>query len=1056
MLPRLLTIPWVTHPCYHWRLLGLLLGILINLLLFTTPSLHAATVTVSNTNDSGPGSLRQLLADTAPGDTLLFAASLSGQTMLLSTTITLTQDVTISGALLSNPLTLSGNRAIRVLAINPGVTSHLTGLIIADGYSQEGGGLYNQGTVTLHSVHFDRNKASRGGGIYNSQQMTITHSSLSHNQGSREDWWFGYGGAITNVGALHVRDSTFSENGAYFGGGIYSTGMLTITHSTFRQNMAAYGGGTYAFGGIVEESTFLNNQAFQMGGGIYTHADTAIHHSTFIANKAGIGSAIRYFSPVVVKNSTFSANEGSVLSNSGSMIAGGELWLYNSTLIGNHASTIIDVGGGFHLYNTVIAHSDGRDCWRIPTTNINSFSMDGTCATTLNGDPRVGPLQYYKDRPPTFILLPDSPAIDAGDNNTCQATDQSGNARPTDGNGDGVATCDIGAVERQPVRNSPEIYLRGNEQWIRNGDSTPTAADYTDFGQTSHPYDTLTRTFVISNVGAIDLTDVSVLITGSHAIDFAVTLPPNEQIGAGNSGLLQLTFHAAAPGKRQAIVEVYGNQQQTPLSTFAISGRDCRETLTVTTNANDGPGSLREALVDLCNGGTITFAETMTGQNIPLEDPLTLAKNLRLEGSAPAAAVTISGQDEVRVITVNAGVAATLHRLIIADGRSMDGYGSGIYNLGSLTITNSTIMNNFTPGFTKDRRFPPNTMGGGIYNGGQLSISNSTLTGNRTQVTSGINGGGAIFNAINVTGQLTITNSTIIHNGANWGGGLMGTATLYNTIIAGSTRGEDCRSNQPITGANYLIADGSCGATRTGDPMLGPLQDNGDGILTHALLPGSPAIDAADAAACPPTDQRGIARPLDGNGDGFAVCDLGAVEAPPVATPTPTPTATETPIPTITPTATGTPTPPAVNTVAPLPPPTPTATPTSERPPCPRGAAVEPLLSPTDQLSQTIVVNAPAAATVQVTTISGTFDAVTTDPYQVPITLLPNQRHPLTVTLAYGRLGGSPPILCQEVRTVDKLGTPLIIVQQPLPTPVPTAPPQPTPHTVYLPLVQSQ
>ena len=466
--------------------------------------------------------------------------------------------------------------------------------------------------------------------------------------------------------------------------------------------------------------------------------------------------------------------------------------------------------------------------------------------------------------------------------------------------------------------------------------------------------------------------------------------------------------------------------------------------------------SLGEALVDLCNGGTITFAETMTGQNIPLEDPLTLAKNLRLDGSAPGVAVTISGHDEVRVIMVNAGVAATLHRLIIADGRSLDGYGSGIYNLGSLTITNSTIMNNFTPGFTTDMRYPPNAMGGAIYNGGQLSISNSTLTGNRTQVTSGINGGGAIFNAINMTGELTITNSTIIHNGANWGGGLMGTATLYNTIIAGSTRGEDCRSNQPITGANYLIADGSCGATRTGDPMLGPLQDNGGGILTHALLPGSPAIDAADAAACPSTDQRGSARPLDGNGDGFAVCDLGAVEAPPVATPTPTPTAMATPTPTITPTATDTPTPPAVNTVAPLPPPTPTATPTSERPPCPRGAAVEPLLSPTDQLSQTIVVNAPAAATVQVTTISGTFDAVTTDPYQVPITLLPNQRHPLTVTLAYGRLGGSPPSLCQEVRTVDKLGTPLIIVQQPLPTPVPTAPPQPTPHTVYVPLVQSQ
>ncbi|MBP7622659.1 MAG: hypothetical protein KA763_01720, partial [Xanthomonadales bacterium] len=62
------------------------------------------------------------------------------------------------------------------------------------------------------------------------------------------------------------------------------------------------------------------------------------------------------------------------------------------------------------------------------------------------------------------------------------------------------------------------------------------------------------------------------------------------------------------------------------------------------------------------------------------------------------------------------------------------------------------------------------------------------------------------------------------------------------------------------------------------DPKLGPLQDNGGPTLTRALLSSSPAIDVGQNSTCATTDQRGVTRPADGDGNGSKICDLGAVE----------------------------------------------------------------------------------------------------------------------------------------------------------------------------------
>ena len=101
---------------------------------------------------------------------------------------------------------------------------------------------------------------------------------------------------------------------------------------------------------------------------------------------------------------------------------------------------------------------------------------------------------------------------------------------------------------------------------------------------------------------------------------------------------------------------------------------------------------------------------------------------------------------------------------------------------------------------------------------------------------------------------------------------LAGTVTAQNSII--SSQGTDCSGAISSNGYN-LASDSSCGLSGTADlsnidPQLGPLQNNGGGTLTHALLVGSPAIDSG--SGCPAVDQRGVARPFG------PACDRGAYE----------------------------------------------------------------------------------------------------------------------------------------------------------------------------------
>jgi hypothetical protein len=202
-----------------------------------------------------------------------------------------------------------------------------------------------------------------------------------------------------------------------------------------------------------------------------------------------------------------------------------------------------------------------------------------------------------------------------------------------------------------------------------------------------------------------------------------------------------------------------------------------------------------------------------------------------------------------------------------SDNTAASGAGLSNQYAGRLTLRYSTVSSNTAIG-----------PGGGIASADWLTVTHSTVSGNMA----GSNGGG-----LNVGKALTLTHSTLSDNRSSGnGGGIYGNRTagyMANSIIANNPSGGNC--NGDITSQGYnLDSDGTCNLTGPGDqpntePMLGPLQDNGGPTWSHALLTGSPALDAGN---CPgeTADQRGFARPFDLHlvsnvADG---CDIGAVE----------------------------------------------------------------------------------------------------------------------------------------------------------------------------------
>ena len=616
-----------------------------------------------------------------------------------------------------------------------------------------------------------------------------------------------------------VLEGTTVKNGCAdgdwdFGGGIDNLGSLTIRNSTLSGNQAGPGGAIHASGSTLIESSTLSGNSAQFGGAVW----------------ASISS-------FTIRNSTLSGNSASAW--------GGAVYqstatatLVNVTVADNTAPTasgIFNNNGTVNARNvifsgSVCANGSSPGTWNPSGSNFDSAT---SCATlfgsnfTSNATLNLGALADNGGTTQTRAMGAGSAAIDAVALADCsQATDQRGVARPQG------TLCDAGSFEVLVALSSPATI---------NVDESS------------------------AGVGAVVVDPHDGLCSIREAIANA---------NDSSTGMVHPDCEQGYPGGADTIV--------LPSSaTFTLP-----DAVQVNANGDTGLPYIRSEI-------------TIQGNGSRLERDSTLPCNIngsKTAGEFRVLAVLSTGH----LILEDASVTNSC-----VDPSPGNGAGGGIWNQGRLTLRRVEVANHAVyslggginsdsslPVLIEDSLIAGNSVasggGGGLFARTGMTIRNSTISGN-----SATSSGGAMVLVLQGAGIHTLENVTFSENTAPSASGIdlsSGTIRAQNIVMQDATC-QGSSSGYVASGVNFdsgTSCSGLFGSNFTSNAVLnlGPLADNGGPTRTHALGTGSAAIDAVPDGQCTPygggaaftIDQRGETRPLDGNGDGTALCDAGAFE----------------------------------------------------------------------------------------------------------------------------------------------------------------------------------
>jgi parallel beta-helix repeat protein len=811
-----------------------------------------ANVTVGNLNDVVNGTVTSIAALVASngGDGISLREAIQAANADFSTADTI--DFSVTGTI---QLTNAGHAGEIVindhLTINgPGANLLTIGAFAGTATLGDGARILNiqvpiaTRTVAISGLTLTGGDAAGGGGaIVNTENLTVTACTITGNRAS------GPGAGIQNFsgGNLTITLSTISANiSANAGGGVHSNmGSLTISQSTVSGNTA---GNSFNGGGIhssesattIDSSTISGNSAGGSGGIFSENAGITITSSTISGNSArGSGGGLAAFGMLTVRHSTITLNR-SDSDNSGGETGGGMsvsagAVVEHTIVAGNLRSTSTrdDISGTFAARFSLIGDNTGA------TITDNGGNQIGTGASPI--DAKLAALANNGGPTQTHLPLLGSPAVEMGDpaavagSGTVPLLDQRGApfARVADSEVNGTARIDIGAIERPPVAPNFVVDILADED-----DDNYAPGD-------------------LSLREAIRLAEFK---SGVETITFAPALT------AGGPASILLT-----------------------LGELTIAG-----SMTI-----QGPGA---KLLEIDASGNTAGSRVFNVDDESAATSQVVELNgLTITGGVLNAAVANTAVGIVNNETLRLNRSAVVRNFINVSSSGSLILAGGILNRGSLNIVDSTIDSN------------GGLVVGGICNlDGTLSIQGSTISNN-----AGGSGSGNAGGIMNINGTLAVLNSTISRNDGvgifNQSGGSFGSVVVRHSTIAGNSVVSNSPMGAGIRDTNGAIldhtivagnvrfstgfqsvADDQFGATLAiysliglGAEFLGPLSDNGGPTFTHALMAGSPAIDAGDANAIaglgtvPFFDQRGttFGRAADGDGSGGARIDIGALES---------------------------------------------------------------------------------------------------------------------------------------------------------------------------------
>jgi len=881
-----------------------------------------------------------------------------------------TTSATTAGILVRGPFTVNTTTDTVDVNIGDGLCIDANGLCSLRAAMQETNGLAGMDTVILPA------------GIYilTQGQLAINDALLLSGAGAATAIIDGNANGrifliASGLASVDLTDLTLRNGNTIRGAGIQLNGNTptTISRAIIRDNVATNSGGAFTLQTnanlTLVDSTITGNQSGNSPGGsaflVNNGVNLTIRSSTISYNRlasttgSGAGVILDWSSglplSITIENSTIAGNDGAAIRADSALTVN----ITNSTITNN---TIGLYAGATHAISqsnvtNSILRRNGSNCslnGGAITSGGHNIDSGNTCGFAgigdlVNTDSMLGALRNNGGATKTQGLLAGSPAIDAGDNTICPATDQRGVAR-TDG------ACDIGAVEGAvPFATCLGANIAVNsttdavDATIGDGICNDGSGNCTLRAAIQETNACLGADIIDVSAGAYLLTIAGInenaAATGDLDITNDLTIngggAATTIIDASNAAFLDRIFHvlnsATTAFDGLTIQGAHGSWGlngggiatggDLSISNAVISGNvggsgdgiyawNAASTLTITNSTlsnNTGAG----------NGGAIYVAgtlnlsgSTLSGNHFPYAyghhgaaiygvtgSTLNITGNTLIDNNAAGYAEAVYGNTNTTINITNStisnsqagtrgvvgGTGSTVNIIRSTFSGNLDGGLSTQGATSTLNVTDSTFSGN------EAHSTGGSANGAGAGAGGAFTITGSTFSGNRI-INDGFGGSGrgaGFYLASSAAG--TIANSTFSgnHNGGlfGWGGaigGNGGTLTLLNSTLSGNTApkgGNFGVQNGSLTVTNTIFSNGvcnmfymtvtsgghnidsgnTCGLTAptdltTTNPLLAPLAANGGPTQTHALLVGSPAIDAADPAAAPITDQRGVAR----------------------------------------------------------------------------------------------------------------------------------------------------------------------------------------------------